>query len=53
MYELLVKLEKDLEYKKYTIEDLEEIKEILKNLTPSEVKLKRIELEEGERKIHR
>lgn len=44
MYELLIKLEKELEYKKYTIEDLREIKKILEELNkPTErVTLKRI-----------
>lgn len=43
MYELLVRLNNELEYKKYTIEDLEEIKEILKDLQTEEVRLKRME----------
>ena len=43
MYELLIKLNNELYYKKYTIEDLEEIKEILKDLQTEEVRLKRME----------
>lgn len=39
MYELLVKLEKELEYKRYTIETLEEMKKILQDLKTEEVKL--------------
>ena len=43
MYELLVKLEKSLEYKRYTIETLEEMKKILKDLKTEEIRLKKIE----------
>ena len=43
MYELLIKLEQELEYKKYTIKDLEEMKKILKDLKTEEVKLKNLE----------
>lgn len=39
MYELLVKLENELEYKKYTIKDLEEMKKILEGLKTEEVRL--------------
>ena len=42
MYELLIKLKNDLEYKKYTIKDLEEMKKILKDLQTEEVKLKNL-----------
>ncbi len=42
MYELLIKLENELEYKKYTIKELEEIKKILEGLKTEEVLLKRI-----------
>lgn len=42
MYELLVKLENELEYRKYTIKDLEEIKKILEGLKTEEVKLKQV-----------
>lgn len=51
MYELLVKLEKELEYKRYTIETLEEMKEILKDLKTQEVRLKNIEKEKTSEKI--
>lgn len=43
MYELLIKLEKELEYKKYTIETLEEMKKILEGLKTEEVKLKNLD----------
>ena len=44
MYELLIKLYYELDYKKYTIEDLKEIKEILESLNGKveEVKLKKV-----------
>ena len=44
MYELLIKLENELEYKKYTIETLEEMNKILKDLKTEEVKLKQIKV---------
>ena len=43
MYELLIKLEQELEYKKYTIETLEEMNKILKDLKTEEVKLKSLD----------
>ena len=45
MYELLIKLYYELEYKKFTLEDLKEMKEILNqfNGKVEEVKLKRVE----------
>lgn len=43
MYELLVKLEQELEYKKYTIKDLEEMKKILQDLKTEEIILKKKE----------
>ena len=43
MYELLIKLENSLEYKKYTIKDLEEMKKILQDLKTEEVILKKKE----------
>lgn len=43
MYELLIKLEKELEYKKYTIETLEEMKKILQDLKTQEIRLKKID----------
>ena len=44
MYELLIKLYYELDYKKFTLEDLKEIKEILNqfNGEVEEVKLKKI-----------
>lgn len=44
MYELLIRLYYELDYKKYDIEDLKEIKDILNqfNGKTEEVKLKRI-----------
>lgn len=44
MYELLIKLYYELDYRKFTIEDLKEIKEILQefNGKVEEVKLKRV-----------
>lgn len=44
MYELLIKLYYELDYKRYTIEDLKEIKEILNqfNGKVEEVKLKKV-----------
>lgn len=51
MYELLIKLYYELDYKKYEIEDLKEIKDILQefNGKTEEVKLKRVK-EKGEMK---
>lgn len=43
MYELIIKLENELDYKKYTIKDLEEMKKILEGLKTEEVKLKNLE----------
>lgn len=43
MYELLVKLNDEIEYRKYTIQELKEIKEILEKLKKptEEIKLER------------
>ena len=51
MYELLIRLYYELDYKKYEIEDLKEIKDILNqfNGRTEEVKLKRVK-EKGEMK---
>ena len=51
MYELLIRLYYELDYKKYDIEDLKEIKDILNGFNGriEEVKLKRIK-EKGEMK---
>ena len=45
MYELLIRLYYELEYKKFTLEDLKEMKKILNefNGKVEEVKLKRVE----------
>ena len=45
MYELLIKIYYELEYKKFTLEDLKEMKEILNqfNGEVEEVKLKKVE----------
>lgn len=44
MYEVLIKLYYELDYKRFTLEDLKEIKEILQefNGKVEEVKLKRV-----------
>ena len=44
MYEILIKLYYELDYRKFTIEDLKEIKEILQefNGKVEEVKLKKV-----------
>lgn len=42
MYEILIKLENDLQERKYTIEDLKELRELLKDLKTKEVKIRRI-----------
>lgn len=49
MYELLIKIMYELDYRKYTIEDLEEIKNILEELKGEvlETRLKHIEEENG------
>jgi hypothetical protein len=51
LYELLIRLYYELDYKKYDIEDLKEIKDILSqfNGRTEEVKLKRVK-EKGEMK---
>lgn len=43
MYELIVKVMGEIESRKYTIEELQEIKEILKDLQTIEVRLRRLE----------
>lgn len=49
MYEFLVKIMYELDYRKYKIEDLEEIKDILEELKGEvlEVNLKRIKEDNG------
>ena len=46
MYELLIKLYYELDYRKFTLEDLKEIKEILQefNGKVEEVKLKKVKV---------
>lgn len=43
MYELIVKLMGEIESRRYTIEELQEMKEILKDLQTIEVRLRRLE----------
>lgn len=43
MYELIVKVMGELESRRYTIEELQEMKEILKDLQTIEVRLRRLE----------
>lgn len=45
MYELLIRLYYELDYRKFTLQDLKEIKEILQSIKEpiEEVKLKRVE----------
>lgn len=43
MYELIVKIMNEKDYKKYTIEELEEMIAILENIKTEEVRLKKIE----------
>lgn len=49
MYEFLVKIMYELDYRKYTIEDLEEIKDILEELKGEvlETRLKEIKEDKG------
>lgn len=50
MYEVLIKLYYELQYRKFTIEELTEIKEILKqfNGKTEEVKVKRLKRDDKE-----
>lgn len=43
MYELIVKVMGEIESRRYNIEELQEIKEILKDLQTIEVRLRRLE----------
>lgn len=43
MYELVIKILGETDYKKYTIKELQEMKEILKDLQTIEVRLRRLE----------
>lgn len=49
MYELLIKIMYELDYRKYTIEELEEIKDILNQFNKEvlEVRLKEIKEDKG------
>lgn len=42
MYEILIKLENDLQEQKYTLEDLKELKELLNDLKTKEIKIRKI-----------
>lgn len=42
MYEILVKFEKNLKERKYTLKDLKQINEILKDLKTQEVKIRKL-----------
>ena len=55
MYELIVKVMGEIESRRYTIEELQEIKEILKDLQTIEVRLRRLEnvFSLGEKKTSR
>ena len=54
MYELLIKLYYELEYKKFTLEDLKEMKEILNqfNGRVEEVKLKKVKEKKWKTELH-
>ena len=43
MYELVIKILGESDYKKYTIEELEEMKQILLDLKTEEVRLRRLD----------
>ena len=43
MYELLVKILGEKEFEKYTIEEIEKMKEILKDVKTEEIKLRRLQ----------
>lgn len=42
MYEILIKLEDDLQERKYILEDLKKLKELLKDLKTQEIKIRKI-----------
>lgn len=48
MYELIIKIMGEKDFKKYTIEEIEEMKQILLDVKTEEVRLKRIERETTE-----
>lgn len=43
MYELVIKILGESDYKKYTIEELEEMRKILQDIETEEVRLRRID----------
>lgn len=43
MYELIIKILGEKDFRRYTIEELQEMKEILKDLQTIEVRLRRLE----------
>ena len=43
MYELIIKILGEKDYKKYTIEDIEEMKSILEQFKTEEIRLRRVE----------
>jgi len=43
MYELIIKIMNEKDYRKYTIEEIEEMKQILMDVQTEEVRLRRIE----------
>lgn len=55
MYEVLIKLYYELQYRKFTIEELTEIKEILQqfNGKTEEVKVKRLKKENNNERINK
>ena len=42
MYEVLIKIEKELDYRKFTIKELKELKKILEDLKTEEVRVRRV-----------
>ena len=42
MYEVLIKIEKELDYRKFTIKELKELKKILEDLKTEEVRIRRV-----------
>lgn len=50
MYEILIKLENDLQEQKYTLEDLKELKELLNDLKTKEIKIRKIKKQVNSKK---
>lgn len=48
MYELIIKIMNEKDYRKYTIEEIEEMKQILMDVQTEEVRLRQIERENAE-----